>query len=261
MSEEKFVLPTARRMAPEINAGVTIIYGSPKSGKSSICAGLENALIIELEPGGADYINAMVMEANSPPEFEKVLKAINEAGNPYDYVVIDTISQLDRWSEIIGTLNYMNKAQGSRFNVRPGTVEKYRPSDPKFETVHELGNGAGFAHSRAQMLKWYDMMAKSAKHVILLAHIKDKFIESKKSGDTVEATDIDLTGKVKTIYCSKADAVGHFFRRGDEGIINFNNENSIACGGRCIHLDGEIVISQKNEDKTITTFWDRIYLK
>jgi len=261
VSEEKFILPTTKRIAPAINPGVIIIYGSPKSGKTSICAGLENALIIELEPNGADYVDAMVVEANNPPEFEKTLKAIIDGGCPYDYVIVDSVSQLDRWAEIVGTLNYMGKSQGARFNVKPGTIEKYRPSDPKFETVHELGNGVGFAHSRAQMLKWYDMIAKCAKHVVLIAHIKDKFIESKKSGDTVEASDIDLTGKVKTIYCSKADAVGHFSRRGNEGIINFNNENSIACGGRCTHLDGEIVISQKNENKTITTFWDRIYLK
>lgn len=262
MSEEKqFTLPTTKRKAPAMNPGVFLLYGSPKSGKSTVCAGLENALIIELEPGGADYIDAMVMEASNPPEFEKILKAITDAGCPYDYVIIDTISKLDEFSEIVGTLNYMGKSQGARFNVAPGTTTKYKINDPKFETVHELPNGNGFQHSRTQMIKWYDMIAKVAPHVILIAHIKDKFIEAKKSGDTVEANDIALTGKVKNIFCSRADAVGHFFRRGNEGIINFNNENSIACGGRCTHLDGEIVISQKNENKTITTFWDRIYLK
>lgn len=50
-------------------------------------------------------------------------------------------------------------------------------------------------------------------------------------------------------------------RRGNDGIINFNNENSIACGGELLILMEKLLISQKNEDKTITTFWDRIYLK
>jgi len=261
VSEEKFILPMQPRKAPAISPGVTIIYSNVKAGKTSITAQLPNSLIVELEPGGADYVDANVLQANNPPEFEKICKAIIDEGCPYDYVVFDTITKLDEFSEFVATLTYMGKSQGARFNVVPGTTTKYKMSDPKFETVHELANGNGYQHSRNQMVKWYDLMVKCAPHVIMLAHVKDKFIESKKSGDTVEASDINLTGKVKSIFCSRADAVGHFFRRGNEGIINFTNENSIACGGRCNHLDGEIVISQKNEDKTITTFWDRIYLK
>lgn len=261
MSEEKFILPTKRRPPVSVTPNILLIYGSPKSGKTSITSQLENSLLVELEPGGADYVEANVVQANNPPEFEKICKAIVEEGCPYEYVIFDTVTKLDEWSEIVGTYNYMGKNMGRSFNVIPGTTGKYKMSDPKFETVHELPSGNGYKFSREQMDKWYDLMAKTAKHVIIIAHIKDKYIEAKKSGDTVEASDINLTGKVKTNYCSRVDAVGHFFRRGNEGIINFTNENSIACGGRCTHLDGEIVISQKNEDKTITTFWDRIYLK
>jgi len=261
VSEEKFILPTVKRPPVAIDPNTLLIYGSPKSGKTSLVAQLPNSLLVELEPGGADFVEANVIQANNPPEFEKICKAIIDAGCPYDYVIFDTITRLDEYSEFVGTYNYMSKSMGSRFNVKPGTIEKYKMGDPKFETVHEMPNGNGYKFSREQMDKWYDLMSKTAKHVILLAHIKDKFIEAKKSGDTVEAADINLTGKVKTNYCSRVDAVGHFFRRGSEGIINFNNENSIACGGRCTHLDGEIVISQKNEDKSITTYWDKIYLK
>ncbi len=250
-----------KRAPVSVVPNTMLLYGSPKSGKTSITAQLPNSLLVELEPGGADFVEANVIQANNPPEFEKICKAIIEAGCPYDYVIYDTITKLDEYSEIVGTYNYMGKSMGSRFNLKPGTTERYKMGDPKFETVHEMPNGNGYKFSREQMDKWYDLMAKTAKHVILIAHIKDKFIEAKKSGDTVEANDINLTGKVKTNYCSRVDAVGHFFRRGNEGIINFNNENSIACGGRCSHLDGEVVISQKNEDKSITTYWDKIYLK
>ena len=252
-------LPTERRKARAVNPGMFLIYSAGKMGKTTIVSQLPNSLLVEMEPRGADYVDANVQEVKNPNQFEEVIKAINDAGNPYDYVIFDTISRLNIWSEIVGTYNYMKKPQGKRFNRTP-KGEKMRPSDPQFETVHELANGVGFKHSRDQMSKWYNMMDGTAKNVILLAHIKDKFIESK-AGDTVETTDIDLTGKVKGIYCTSVDAVGHFFRRGNEGIINFDNENSVACGGRCIHLDGEIVISEKQEDKSIKTFWDKIYLK
>jgi hypothetical protein len=257
---EKLLLPTEKRMPKAVNPGMLLFYAVPKAGKTTIAAQLPNSLLVELEPRGADFVEANVMEARSPKEFEAICNAIIEQGCPYDYVIYDTTTKLDEWSEIVGTLDYMGKAQGAKFNVVPGTVQKFKPNDPRFETVHELPNGNGYKYSRDQMSDWYNLMAKTAKHVILIAHVKDKFIESKKSGDTVETSDINLTGKVKSTYCSRADAVGHFFRRGNEGILNFTNENSVACGGRCNHLNGEIVISNRNEDGSVTTFWDRVYL-
>lgn len=260
MSEDKLILPREKRKPKSVNPGVTIIYAVPKAGKTKIVSQIPNSLLVELEPRGADYVEANVIEAKSPKEFEAICNQIIAEGCPYETVIYDTITKLDEWSEIVGTMNYMGKSQGSRFNVIPGTVQKLRPNDPRFETVHELGNGNGYKYSRDQMADWYNLMAKTAKHVILIAHVKDKFIEAKKSGDTVETSDINLTGKVKGMYCSRADAVGNFFRRGNEGIINFNNENSIVCGGRCPHLNGEIIISRKLEDGSVETYWDKIFL-
>ena len=41
---------------------MSIIYSVPKAGKTSILAQLEDNFILELEPGGADYISARVQE-------------------------------------------------------------------------------------------------------------------------------------------------------------------------------------------------------
>ena len=60
-------------------------------------------------------------------------------------------------------------------------------------------------------------------YIILLAHVKDKLIESK-NGDSVESIDINLTGKVKSIYASRVDAIGHFYREKNKGFISYNNE-------------------------------------
>jgi len=98
------------------------------------------------------------------------------------------------------------------------------------------------------------------KHIILLAHVKDKLVESR-NGDSVETIDINLTGKVKSIYASKVDAVGHFYREDGKGFISYNNEYKVVCGGRCPHLDGSIQVSEKMPDKTVKVDWGKIYLK
>ncbi len=261
MSEvlEKVDLPMKPRKAPLQNPNVLLLYSSPKAGKTTIAAQLPDSLLIECELGGANYVDGNVAEINSPKEFNALLDKIQAAKNPYKYVIVDSVTKLDEWSEIVGTYNYMNKTQGQKWNREPGKTDKILHTDPRFETVHELGQGFGYQHSRAVMADWYDRLSTIAPNVILLAHIKDKLIETKK-GETVEAMDINLTGKVKTIYASRADAIGYFYREDGKGIISFDNEFKILSGGRCKHLNGQIIISEKIGDD-IKTYWDKIYLK
>ena len=260
-------LPTTKRGVKSVNPHTLLIYSAPKVGKTTILGGLENTLIIELEPHGADYIEGMIVEVNKPSEFNAILDSIAKAnaekgGYIYQRIAIDTISKLDEWSEITGTYRYMNKPQGIAFNrvksIKNGEIIPH--TSPLFESVHEIPNGFGYKHSREEMTNWYDRLAMLAPEIILVAHIKDKLVESK-TGDTVETRDINLTGKVKSIFSSRVDGIGYLHRKDNKGILSFNPKDNLVCGGRCKHLTGDIEISEKLEDGTIKTYWDRIYLK
>lgn len=167
------------------------------------------------------------------------------------------------WSEITGTYRYMQKPQGKKFNAKDDknlNAGYYSYLDKEFETVHELGQGFGYKYSREEMTDWYDRLSLLAPEIILIAHIKDKMVESK-TGDTVETRDINLTGKVKSIFASRVDGIGYMYRKDNQGILSFNPKDNLVCGGRCKHLTGDIVISEKLESGDIKTYWDRIYLK
>jgi len=250
------------------NPRIQLIYSVPKAGKTNIVSHLENHLILELEPGGADYITGRIQDINKPSEFNEILEAIkNSPEKVCDYLIIDTITRLDEWSEIVGTYNYMKKPQGKKFN-RIGETDTGQPinhTDARFETVHTLGQGYGYQYSREVMTSWYDKLLElialeKVTYIILLAHVKDKLIESR-NGDSIESIDINLTGKVKSIYTSRVDAVGHYYRDKNKGHISYNNEYKVVCGGRCPHLNGNILISEKQTDNSIKTFWENIYLK
>jgi len=171
------------------------------------------------------------------------------------------------WSEIVGTYNYMNQSQGKKFN-RVGEIETGKMimhTDPKFETVHSIGQGYGYRYSREAMTNWYDklleiLISEKVKYIILLSHVKDKLVESK-NGDSVETIDINLTGKVKSIFASRVDAIGHFYRKDGKGYISYDNEYKVICGGRCAHLDGNILISEKQPDRSVKTYWENIYIE
>jgi hypothetical protein len=259
-------LPLLAKKPTSINPNILLIYSPPKTGKTTICASLPKSLILECEPPGASFVEANYIDLHKASEFNQALDLLDKTDpGTYDYIIVDTASRLSDWSEIVGTYNYMTSSQGKSFN-REGDVPNGKmipPTDPRYDTVHSLGNGAGYKWSRDVMSYWYERLhalvsSKKIKAVIILCHQKDKILESK-SGNVVESFDIDLTGKVKGIYCSRADAVGYMYRKGKDCFINFNNENKSIMGGRSNHVEGEILISTKNEDGSITTFWEKIF--
>ena len=67
--------------------------------------------------------------------------------------------------------------------------------------------------------------------------------------------------KVKSIFASRVDAIGHFYREGGKGFISYNNEYKVVCGGRCPHLDGSIQVSEKQQDGSVKVDWSKIYIK
>lgn len=88
------ILPTAKVKADRKNPKRLIIYSKPKTGKTSAFAGLENNLIIDLE-NGSDYVDALKIKVENLQELLEAGKAIKEAGKPYKYVTIDTVTALE----------------------------------------------------------------------------------------------------------------------------------------------------------------------
>jgi hypothetical protein len=236
-----------------------IIYGSPKSGKTTITAQLPNSLILEHENAGADALEARYIYLLNPYQIEEF---VNEhAKNPkmldgIETLIVDTITQLDAWSEIVGTYDFMNKVQGKNFNVVNN--ERLAHTDPRFDTVHSLGEGYGYRYSREAMIKWYSLLISTGKRVIFIAHVKDKMIQTA-SGDIVETTELNLTGKLKFIFASKVDAIAIFKRKGNKGYLVFENGGDVISGSRYAYLSGKILISESDDAGNVKTYWENIF--
>ena len=229
-------LPKSIIKATSLNPRTLLLYGLPKMGKTTVLSQLDGCLIIDLEKGSG-YVDALKVNANTYAEFVDVCRSIHAAGKPYSYIAIDTMSQLDTWSEVEGTNKYMTGVQGKTFN-RDAKGNKILPGDPSYQSVHELGQGFGYRYSREVMVEWYERLCTLAEHVIFICHVKDKFVASK-SGDAVVSKDIALTGKVKDILCSKVDAIVYMHRENDKLMVSFGGDGDKVCGSRCGHLKGQ----------------------
>ena len=236
------VLPTKKVKADRINPKRLIIYSKPKTGKTSAFAGLENNLLLDLE-NGADYVDALKIKINSLQELLDAGKAIKEAGCPYKYVTIDTVTALEDMIGPLAVKLYKQTPMGSKYD---GT------------NVLTLPNGAGYLYLRQAFFQVLDFIDTLAPHIILSGHIKDKQVDDK--GEMVMAANIDLTGKIKSLICANADAIGYMFRKGNQTILSFKTTDEVTCGARPEHLrNEEIVISEMNEKGELVIHWDKVY--
>ena len=262
----EFTLPTEYQEPTRTSPAISIIYGNFKVGKTTIISQLPNHMILSLEPRSNAYHKMRAKEIKNPKEFNLALDYILNNDVNYDFLVIDTITKLDEWSEIVGTLNYMKIPQGKKFNRPAPGQQPYHINDDQFQSVHTLPDGNGYRFSRDVMSAWFKkfeaiIASGKVKAIILLAHIKEKLITNK-TGDTVTSVDLNLTGKVKSNYAAYSDALGYMYADGSDRIISFKSSSreKIISGNRAKYLaDQDIIISTATDKGEVEVYWEKMY--
>jgi hypothetical protein len=235
------VLPTKKVKADRVNPKRLIVYSKPKTGKTTAFAGLDDNLIIDLE-NGADYVEALKVKANNLQELKEVGKAIKEANYPYKYITIDTVTALEDMVMPLAISLYQKTPMGKNYSA---------------DSILTLPNGAGYLYIRQAFFQVLDFIDTLAPHIILSGHIKDKQVDDK--GEMVLSANIDLTGKIKSLICANADAIGYMYRKGNETIISFKTNEEVTCGARPEHLRNEEIVVSEMKNGEIITHWDKVY--
>lgn len=248
--EEEIVIPT-KPHEPEINMNSCILFGKEKCGKTEALSKLENCLIIDTEQGTrkAKAIALQVPEDRGPVGkmhwLRKVAEKLIAEGRQYDYVALDTLTEVNEWAEWSGTFRYMNSPQGKKFNrVRnakgdpiPGG-DFLDPTDDDYQSVHSLPEGYGYKWSREEVMTIFNLFMKVAKKcVIFVCHVEDKFVAAGNS-ELVVPKQLALTGKLRDMLPRKVDAIGYVYN--DKGVlkVNFTGTEERIGGTRAKHLTG-----------------------
>jgi hypothetical protein len=236
------VLPTKKVKADRVNPKRLIIYSKPKTGKTSAFAGLDGNLIIDLE-NGADYVEAIKVKANNLQELKEIGKAIKEANYPYKYVTIDTVTALEDMVMPLAINLYKQTPMGKNYSG---------------DSILTLPNGAGYLYVRQAFFQVLDFIDTLAPQIILSGHIKDKQVDDK--GEMVMSANIDLTGKIKSLICANADAIGYMYRKGNKTILSFKTNEEVTCGARPEHLRNEEIVISEMIDGVLKTSWEKVFV-
>lgn len=221
-----------------------IIFGLPKVGKTTILSTLENNLILDLEQG-SDFVSALKIKVNSLKELREVCKAIKDAGKPYDFITIDTITAIEEMAKPVAIALYQASPQ---FSTQYADVK-----DPTL-----LPNGSGYAFIRSAIESIVNLVASCTEHLIICGHVKDAKLDENTTGSLKT---LDLTGKISRILSAKSDAIGFVHRDENSNLcIKFGQDGEVLTGARPEHLaNKDIIVAERNEDGTFTSHWERIY--
>lgn len=255
--EKGIILPTQAQKPKTINIESLILYGLPKSGKTTALAELPNCLLVDTEKGSS-FIEGIIMQ---PPEnagpvskfkwLKDLAAEIRKQGKPYDYVAIDTFSQLDIDAEWVGTWNYMHSIQGKKFNRHPdGTIMK--PSDSDYESVLTLANGYGYRYTREAIMDIFESLKGLGKIcTIFVCHVADKMIAKHGTNEEVMVKDLALVGKTRDIIPRMVDATANVWNEEGQFMISFKGDHQRVGGVRAKHLLGY----------TGPLEWNKIFIK
>ncbi len=167
------VLPTKKVKAERVNPKRLIVYSKPKTGKTTAFAGLDDNLIIDLE-NGADYVEAMKVKANNLQELKEVGKAIKEAGYPYQYITIDTVTALEDMVMPLAINLYKQTPMGKNYSG---------------DSILTLPNGAGYLYVRQAFFQVLDFIVAvvtklaASSLVLNISSVSAPAITSAASGD------------------------------------------------------------------------------
>ena len=240
-------LPTEKIQAKVENPRFLIIYGKPKSGKTTIAVALENNLIIDLE-GGSQYMNALSVQARSVEDLGEIANAITakikeNSSKPYKYITIDSATVLEVISKPLALRLYQQTPMGKSYK----------------DDILKLPNGAGYMYVREAFDKIINMFKGLCDTLILIGHCKDAMIN--KDGKEMSEMSLDLSGKLVRITLASADAIGYIYRNKNKTMLNFKGGEDYILGARAPHLkEQEFVIAESEDPKTVNVFWDKIFL-
>lgn len=237
---ETLKIPTKKVQASRVNPKRLVIYSKPKTGKTTALANLEDNLILDFEKG-SEYVNALKVNIKNLEDLKEIGQQIKEANYPYKYISVDTVTMLEDMVLPQALKLYQKTPMGKNYN----------------DDVLKLPQGAGYLYLREAFFSVLDYIDTLAPHIILSGHIRDKVVDD--TGKLVEASSIDLKGKIRSLICSQSDAVGYMYRKDKQTFVSFKSNDEITCGARPDHLKNQEILLAEEVDGVYKTYWEKIY--
>jgi|LSQA01.1.fsa_nt_gi hypothetical protein len=224
------------------NPRFMVLYGEPKTGKSTICSKLDGALIIDLAEE-YEFLDAMKVQVGSFEELKAVMEEIIISKRHFPYIVIDNATVLYEYVKPYALKMYKSTAAGKHYN---GALE-------------DIPFGGNYHWPKMAFMMCIQALKKLTETLILVGHVRDESGENERA---LTKTSIDLVGQLRNEVLGTADTIALLYRRGNENVLDFAGKSNYIAQSRLPRLRGkEIVVAVSDERGNIKCNWDEIFTK
>ena len=260
-------LPKSKSKVVDYNPSFTIIYGRPKTGKSTLMAALEDNLIIDLEDGYKS-LEVLKIQARTYNDLKEIRNLIIQKGiddgctrdngkKPYRFITIDNASRLEEYCLAEAARLYRDTPMGKSFG-KVKTADGKLVDDPSAD-VRTLPNGSGYTYIRMAVSNAIRMFKPLCNTLILIAHVKDKMIT--KDSQEMSEMQVDLAGKLGDILCGEADAIGYTYRQANKTVLSFRGGDNVIREARPLHLrNKEFTVIESDEHGELHVDMSQIFI-
>lgn len=178
-------LPSEKsKPALNINNYIYLVYGNPKSGKSTFCSNFDKTIFICTEPGHK-FLEIFKVEPKSWEDIQLITKELVAGQHDFKTVVIDTVDLAYKMCE-----TYTCKKLGVQ-----------HPADAPY--------GKGFAAVREDFVRVVNGLLKADMGVVFISHSQVKDIEE--NGVKRSYTDSTLSGSAAKVIHGLCDFIFHTY--------------------------------------------------
>lgn len=225
------------------NPRLMVIYGEPKSGKSTTCAQLEGALVIDFADEYDHIIASKTyrVKVHDVDELIKVKEEIANSGQIFPQIILDNASAMYECVRPYGLTLYKGTQAGRAYDG----------------DLSGIPFGGEWTYPRKAFLRVLNMFKAFTETLILVGHIRDDV-----DGNKAVKTSINLPGQLKNDVLGAADTVGRIYRKKNQCVLDFEGRDNFLAQSRVIHLRGkQIVIAESDENGNILTHWGDVLVK
>jgi hypothetical protein len=278
------IVPPDARPAMSRNPQTLTLYGSVKIGKTESVTRLPRSasgaepLVVMCQRGGGDHLAGRFIDVHALVDAGKfgdaIAKASDYAGAFYatldqlfelrkagtpaaDFVAFDHLGIIEGWvfDRALATFRSTLIGKSEKFN------DLKRVTDLPSQSPTTGSPGWNWVREEMHRTMW--AMQRVAPHVVLIAHMRDKFALSAtpKLAGEVMPNDIDLVGSLRKLCCSESSSIGFMYRTATGDLmLNFKTSDTTVCGSYCRHLRGrEITLGKVVSGETVYD-WSQVYL-
>lgn len=210
------------KVSTDLSGYITYIYGSPKTGKTTLASQMPGAILLAFEKGYNALPGVMAQDITSWGDMKQVFRELKKPAvkEKFQSIVVDTI------------------------DIAADMCQKYICDQNDISALGELGFGKGWTFFKNEFSLIFRGLTQLGYAVVFIGH--DKEIVDDNGGRTIRPA---LGNSTRAIITGMADIIGyaHQDKNYSQSILTIRcRDDSIECGGRFKYIKSEFPMSYDN---------------